>query len=188
MEFSMSLATQVMLDELMKKKGGSSKNVVVSPVSISMVLNMLASGLAGKTLDQFLEILGSENADDLNTESSTIMRLLAPSSDGSNDTVAPPRFPSSHYKLFLDMHRVAPRTRSPMSYVSNRHRQYEEEPSIPKKPEKKGLVFNFVNALWVDHRFPLIPSFKKMASTTYKARVENVDFELEVHFFFFFFN
>ena len=85
------------------------------------------------------------------------------------------------------MHRIAPRTRSPMSYVSNRHRQYEEEPSIPKKPEKKGLVFNFVNALWVDHRYPLIPSFQKMASTTYKARVENVDFELEVHFFLFLF-
>nr|GMN72638.1 hypothetical protein TIFTF001_052884 [Ficus carica] len=67
--------------------------------------------------DQLLEILGSKDAEDLNSKSSTMMSLFAPSSDGSE---------SSDCDSGI----------SPMSSMSS-------------KPQQKGPVFNFVNALWV---------------------------------------
>ncbi|PON40697.1 Serpin domain containing protein [Parasponia andersonii] len=52
MDFCVSAATQLILDEI--KKDGSGENILVSPLSINMMLNMVASGSGGQTLEQFL--------------------------------------------------------------------------------------------------------------------------------------
>ncbi|EXB37633.1 hypothetical protein L484_021839 [Morus notabilis] len=152
MDFCVRMASQVMLNEITSNKDGSnSKNVVLSPLSINMVLNMLASGSSGKTSEQFLDILGSRDLNDLNSNSSTIMSLLVDTTQ--NDTVEPPMAEPVH--------------------IIVRHRKGLL--SVPNKRQGKAPVFNLVNALWVDHRYPLIHSYKEITNTIYKAQVKNVD-------------
>lgn len=164
MDFCVRMASQVMVNEITSNKDDSnSKNVVLSPLSINMVLNMLASGSSGKTSEQFLDILGSRDLNDLNSNSSTIMSLLVDTTQNSqNDIVEPPMADPGHIIV----------------------RHGKGLLSVPKKRQGKAPVFNLVNAIWVDHRYPLIHSYKEITNTIYKAQVKNVDLVHEVHFFF----
>ncbi|KAH7516729.1 serpin-ZXA [Ziziphus jujuba] len=73
MEFCMNVATEGILEALMTNPN---ENVVVSPSSLNVVLNMVASGSNGKTLGQFFRFLGAKNFTDLNSHSSSLMALL----------------------------------------------------------------------------------------------------------------
>ncbi|KAH7848646.1 hypothetical protein Vadar_005585 [Vaccinium darrowii] len=72
MEFCPRIANELMLKEIKK---GSSKNIVFSPLSINIALNMLAAGSIGDTLEYMLGLLGSKNADEINTKSSKMMAV-----------------------------------------------------------------------------------------------------------------
>lgn len=73
MEFCLNVVTEGILEELIKNP---EENVVMSPASMNVLLNMVASGSAGKTLEQFLRILGAKNITDLNSDSLSLMALL----------------------------------------------------------------------------------------------------------------
>lgn len=83
----MNLVTEVILKEI--KEGN--KNVVMSPLSLNLLLNMAASGSRGSTLDQFLEILGSESVADLNSKSSSLISLLSSVNGRSENRSIPQR-------------------------------------------------------------------------------------------------
>ncbi|EXB46023.1 hypothetical protein L484_015884 [Morus notabilis] len=116
MDFCMRVATQLMLDE-MKKEEDSSKNV-------------------------FLEILGYKNDHDLNSDSSTIMSIFAPSSDESESSDhhdadrAPQNSPNDN---------VAPRDRihHPINH------QYQYNPPAPNLPTQAEKVKREVNS-WAE--------------------------------------
>ncbi|XP_062091577.1 serpin-ZX-like [Humulus lupulus] len=80
MDFSTQIATQLILSEINEKNGN---DVLMSPLSINMMLNMVASGSAGETLDQFLKFLGSNGIDELSDMSSEVISLLASNSNRS---------------------------------------------------------------------------------------------------------
>lgn len=137
----MSVAKKVMLKEIKNKYGP--KNVVLSPLSINVFLNMLASGSSGTTLEQFLGFLRCKDLDDLHSKSLTMMSLLVDTTQNSqNNTIG------------LD--------------------------SVPKKRQGKPPLFNCVNALWVDYRYRLKPSYQEITNSIYKAQVKNVDLVNEV--------
>ncbi|KAF4355550.1 hypothetical protein F8388_003131 [Cannabis sativa] len=142
MEFCTQIAAQLILDE-MKKNESSAKNVVMSPLSINLMLNMVAAGAEGNTLEQFLKFLGSQGIEDLNQKSSVMMSLLRYSSGSKAST--PSHVPTIHQKK----------------------RQ--------KRQKQKQPLFSVANALWVHNQFQLIPSFRKITKTIYKAKVKNVD-------------
>uniref|UniRef100_A0A803NSQ3 Serpin domain-containing protein n=1 Tax=Cannabis sativa TaxID=3483 RepID=A0A803NSQ3_CANSA len=95
MEFCTQIAAQLILDE-MKKNESSAKNVVMSPLSINLMLNMVASGAEGNTLEQFLKFQGSQGIEDLNQKSSVMMSLLRSSSGSKAST--PSHVPTIHQK------------------------------------------------------------------------------------------
>ncbi|XP_015895967.2 serpin-ZX [Ziziphus jujuba] len=74
MEFCVKVVTEGILEEL--TKNNPNRNVVMSPASMNVVLNMAASGSAGKTLDQFLGSLGSETITELSCKTSSLMGLF----------------------------------------------------------------------------------------------------------------
>ncbi|KAG5539430.1 hypothetical protein RHGRI_019838 [Rhododendron griersonianum] len=74
MEFCTRLANQLMLKKVEEHE---EKNSVVSPVSINAVLNMVAAGSNGATLDHFFVLLGSKTVKEINSESSKMMAVAA---------------------------------------------------------------------------------------------------------------
>uniref|UniRef100_A0A7N0REG8 Serpin domain-containing protein n=1 Tax=Kalanchoe fedtschenkoi TaxID=63787 RepID=A0A7N0REG8_KALFE len=54
----------------------TSKNLVYSPVSIHVVLSLIAAGTKGQTLDQLLSFLKSKSSDDLGTFVSHLVDVL----------------------------------------------------------------------------------------------------------------
>ncbi|KAI8546143.1 hypothetical protein RHMOL_Rhmol07G0094100 [Rhododendron molle] len=74
MEFCTRLANQLMLKKVEEHE---EKNSVVSPVSINAVLNMVAAGSKGATLDHFFALLESKMVKDINSESSKMMAVAA---------------------------------------------------------------------------------------------------------------
>lgn len=79
MNFCMRLAKKAMLNEL---KTGQNKNILTSPLSFNMVLNMVATGSRGHTLHQLLYSLKSKNEEELMRRSTRLMSL-AVSNGGS---------------------------------------------------------------------------------------------------------
>ncbi|KAI4352347.1 hypothetical protein L6164_006610 [Bauhinia variegata] len=67
-DFCLQLSYNVLLKEIEK---GS--NFVDSPLSLHVILSLIAAGSTGNTLKQLLSFLGSENIDDLNKSSSQII-------------------------------------------------------------------------------------------------------------------
>lgn len=55
---------------------GNNTNIVISPTSMNIILNMAASGSHGKTLEQFLGFLGSKSVAELNSKTSSLMALI----------------------------------------------------------------------------------------------------------------
>ncbi|KAL6982836.1 hypothetical protein U1Q18_016229 [Sarracenia purpurea var. burkii] len=67
---SLSIAKQVVADE------AKDSNLVFSPLSIHVVLSLVAAGSKGPTLDQLLSFLKSKSADDLNSLTSQFITLV----------------------------------------------------------------------------------------------------------------
>ncbi|KDP45580.1 hypothetical protein JCGZ_17187 [Jatropha curcas] len=70
--FGMRIAKHMILQEI---NNGSKQNLVLSPLSLHVLLNLLASGSEGRTLEQMLNFLESESINDLTTQSSQMMDL-----------------------------------------------------------------------------------------------------------------
>eukprot|EP00262_Sarcandra_glabra_P003884 TRINITY_DN14727_c0_g1_i1.p1 TRINITY_DN14727_c0_g1~~TRINITY_DN14727_c0_g1_i1.p1 ORF type:complete len:414 (+),score=74.58 TRINITY_DN14727_c0_g1_i1:106-1347(+) len=75
-DFSLLLAKHLLLSNESKDT-----NLVFSPLSIHVVLSLIAAGSKGKTLEQMLSFLKSEKTEDLNSFSSQIVALVL--TDGS---------------------------------------------------------------------------------------------------------
>lgn len=60
-DVSLTLAKHLLLND-----DGKQKNLVFSPISIQIVLSLLAAGSSGETLDQLLTFLKAKSTDDLN--------------------------------------------------------------------------------------------------------------------------
>ncbi|KAL5550880.1 hypothetical protein UlMin_001056 [Ulmus minor] len=138
MDSCIDLATKVIQKEMMTK----SANIVLSPFSIRLVMNMVASGAGGANLKQFLQFLGYKDIQNLKSNSKTMISLLS----------------SSPKKKFPTKTKV----------VTLRREERLKEP-----------LFSSANALWVDHGWPLIPSFEESVKDIYKAQVKNVDILLK---------
>ncbi|KAF7137345.1 hypothetical protein RHSIM_Rhsim07G0233400 [Rhododendron simsii] len=69
-DFSLALANRVSLSE------SKDSNLVFSPLSIHVVLGLIAAGSAGPTLAQLLSLLNSKSTDDLNSLSSQLVSLV----------------------------------------------------------------------------------------------------------------
>uniref|UniRef100_A0A803NSQ2 Serpin domain-containing protein n=1 Tax=Cannabis sativa TaxID=3483 RepID=A0A803NSQ2_CANSA len=143
MESCTQIVAQLILDEI-EKKESSAKNVLMSPRSINLVVNMLATGAEGKTLKQFLKFLGSKEIKDLNQNSCRMMTLLLTSSVSKASTSSP--LPTIH------------------------------QPKRQKIEQKPPFLVG--NSLWLDNNSQLVPSFKEITQTIYKAKVKNVDLKL----------
>lgn len=74
-DVSLTLAKNVLLSH------GKDSNVVFSPLSIHVVLSLIAAGSNGQTLDQLLSFLKSKTTDELNSLSSQLVDLVF--ADGS---------------------------------------------------------------------------------------------------------
>ncbi|KAH7847821.1 hypothetical protein Vadar_030587 [Vaccinium darrowii] len=72
-----------------EEKNGSPRNFALSPLSIDLVLHMLAAGLQGNTLEQMLKFLRSESRDEILSKSQNMMDVLdtLSSNEGENDNV-----------------------------------------------------------------------------------------------------
>ena len=62
MELGMHMAWQLAHNEINQ---GCNKNVVMSPISMGNALNLLAFGSWGRTLEQFMQLLGAKDLNDL---------------------------------------------------------------------------------------------------------------------------
>lgn len=69
-DFSLALANRLSLSE------SKDSNLVFSPLSIHVVLGLIAAGSAGPTRAQLLSILNSKSTDDLNSLSSQLVSLV----------------------------------------------------------------------------------------------------------------
>ncbi|XP_047319982.1 serpin-ZX-like [Impatiens glandulifera] len=69
-DVSLSLAKQVLL------RHAKHSNSVFSPLSIHVVLSLIASGAKGSTLDELLSYLNSNSSEDLNSLSSQVIALV----------------------------------------------------------------------------------------------------------------
>ncbi|KAF7131601.1 hypothetical protein RHSIM_Rhsim09G0017000 [Rhododendron simsii] len=73
MELCTRMVKQLLLKEV--QEGGNYENLVLSPLSIYVVLNMVAAGSRGLTLEKMLGFLGSKNIDEIKSESLEMMAL-----------------------------------------------------------------------------------------------------------------
>ncbi|KAH7849235.1 hypothetical protein Vadar_015002 [Vaccinium darrowii] len=87
MEFCAKIANQLMLKKI---QNGFSKNIVSSSLSIDAVLNMLAAGSTGRTLERMLSFLGSQSVDEINAKLRKMMAVAEgceSSEDASNGLI-----------------------------------------------------------------------------------------------------
>lgn len=82
MEFCLRVCKEAMVKTI---KAGQNRNIVASPASMNIVLNVAASGSRGKTLEQFLSFLGSKTVADLNSKSSSLMSLVGSKTKNSKE-------------------------------------------------------------------------------------------------------
>lgn len=78
MNFSLKLANYILQKSLISisKNDDDIKNAVCSPVSIDAVLNILALGCRGPTLEQLLQLLGCDTVKDFNATASILAGVL----------------------------------------------------------------------------------------------------------------
>ncbi|KAE9446813.1 hypothetical protein C3L33_21292, partial [Rhododendron williamsianum] len=72
MELCTRMVKQLLLEEVEK---GNYENLVLSPLSIDVVLNMVAAGSRGRTLEKMLGLLGSKNIDEIKSQSLEMMAV-----------------------------------------------------------------------------------------------------------------
>ncbi|KAF6143416.1 hypothetical protein GIB67_029585 [Kingdonia uniflora] len=80
--FSLQLAKLVISTE------SKDSNLVFSPLSIHVVLSLIAAGSKGKTLDQLLSVLGSKSNEDLSSFASAIVALASDASESGGPRVS----------------------------------------------------------------------------------------------------
>ena len=83
-DFCLQLASQVFEEEAPK-----GTNFVASPLSIHVILSLIAAGSTGKTLEQLLFFLGSPSLSHLNLMSSQLISLILKVSGSGNHTGGP---------------------------------------------------------------------------------------------------
>ncbi|KAF7132932.1 hypothetical protein RHSIM_Rhsim09G0017600 [Rhododendron simsii] len=71
-ELCTRMVKQLLLEEVGK---GNYENLVLSPLSIDVVLNMVAAGSRGRTLEKMLGLLGPKNIDEIKSESLEMMAV-----------------------------------------------------------------------------------------------------------------
>ncbi|KAG5540275.1 hypothetical protein RHGRI_020493 [Rhododendron griersonianum] len=72
MELCTRMTKQLLLKEVEK---GNYKNLVLSPLSIDVVLNMVAAGSKGRTLEKILGWLGSKDMEEIKSQSLQMMAV-----------------------------------------------------------------------------------------------------------------
>ncbi|KAL5558180.1 hypothetical protein UlMin_034391 [Ulmus minor] len=117
-DVALSLTKHLLLTE------GKDSNLVLSPLSIHVVLSLIAAGSKGPTLDQLLSFLKSKSNDQLNSFASELVAVVF--ADGSSSG---------------------------------------------------GPRLSFANGVWVEKALPLKPSFKQVVDSSYKASLNQVDFQ-----------
>ncbi|XP_068480716.1 serpin-ZX [Phaseolus vulgaris] len=123
---SISNQTDVALSmtKLLLSKEARDKNFVYSPLSLHVVLSIIAAGSKGPTLDQLLSFLRSKSTDYLNSFASQLVTVVL--SDAS---------PAG------------------------------------------GPRLSFADGVWVEQTLSLLPSFKHVVNSDYKANLASVDFQ-----------
>ncbi|TKY75106.1 Serpin-ZX protein [Spatholobus suberectus] len=112
------------ITKLLLSKEARDKNLVFSPLSLHVVLSIIAAGSKGPTLDQLLSFLRSKSTDHLNSFASQLVSVVL--SDGT---------PAG------------------------------------------GPRLSFADGLWVEQSLCLLPSFKQLVNSDYKATLASVDFQ-----------
>ena len=82
-DFCLELTNQILQNEA--EKG---TNFVASPLSLHVMLGLIAAGSKGQTLQQLLHFLGSTNVGDLNMLSSKTISLASPAEEGDDQNLA----------------------------------------------------------------------------------------------------
>ncbi|EEF38905.1 conserved hypothetical protein [Ricinus communis] len=162
------------------------------------MLNMVASGSKGRTLEQLLsflesdgithltaqssqimdltttiqEFLESENVDDLNTQS------LQARSNPSFLNALGGSFPSINREDSIHGHQIiGPFANTFVAPVLTPVGRFDNgNAGLSIGSGNSGPIISFVNGIWIDYRFNLKPSFKQLAEDVYKAKAESVDF------------
>ncbi|CAK7335293.1 unnamed protein product [Dovyalis caffra] len=119
-----------MTNQILLKQVEKGSNFVSSPLSLHVMLSLVAAGSTGQTLEQLLGFLGSKSIAELNQLSSQINNLVS----------------------------------------------LVEGAETANEPTTGTPTLLFVNGVWVEKSFGLKPSFEEIASDTYKAKTELVDF------------
>ncbi|KAF7143757.1 hypothetical protein RHSIM_Rhsim05G0094700 [Rhododendron simsii] len=74
LDFSTAMAKQLLLEQVEK---GSNDNFALSPISIDVVLTMVAAGSRGRTLERVLALLGAQDIDEIKSSASEMMAVVA---------------------------------------------------------------------------------------------------------------
>ncbi|RDX68247.1 Serpin-ZX [Mucuna pruriens] len=104
-------------------KEASDKNLVFSPLSLHVVLSIIAAGSMGPTLDQLLSFLRSKSTHHLNSFASQLVAVV-----------------------------------------------------LSDAAPAGGPHLSFADGVWVEQSLSLLPSFKQLVNTDYKATLASVDF------------
>ncbi|KAJ1397428.1 Serpin, conserved site [Sesbania bispinosa] len=107
-----------------KESQDINKNIVFSPLSLHLVLSIIAAGSEGPTLHQLLSFLRSKSADHLNSFVSQLVSVV-----------------------------------------------------LSDAAPAGGPRISFADGVWVDQSLSLLPSFKQLLDTDYKATLASVDFQ-----------
>ncbi|KAJ1387930.1 Serpin, conserved site [Sesbania bispinosa] len=106
-----------------KESQDINKNIVFSPLSLHLVLSIIAAGSEGPTLHQLLSFLRSKSTDHLNSFVSQLVSVV-----------------------------------------------------LSDAAPAGGPRISFADGVWVDQSLSLLPSFKQLLDTDYKATLASVDF------------
>ncbi|KAF3450079.1 hypothetical protein FNV43_RR06159 [Rhamnella rubrinervis] len=78
----------LMTNQILQNEAEKGTNFVASPLSLHVMLSLIAAGSKGQTLQQLLQFLGSTNVDDLNLLSSKMINLASPAEEGDDHNLA----------------------------------------------------------------------------------------------------
>ncbi|CAJ2641064.1 unnamed protein product [Trifolium pratense] len=110
-------------NHIFSKQSHQDKNIVLSPLSLQVVLSIIAAGSEGPTQQQLLEFLQSKSTDHLNSFASQLVSVV-----------------------------------------------------LSDAAPAGGPLLSFADGVWVEQTLSLLPSFKQIVSTDYKANLSSVDF------------
>ncbi|KAF7137839.1 hypothetical protein RHSIM_Rhsim07G0078900 [Rhododendron simsii] len=199
MEFCTRISNQLMLKQI-----DDDRNIVTSPLSINVVLNMVAAGSTGGGLEYMLRILGSKNIDEINFKSSEMMAVTAgggssnkakdgptsgrvdrgfhrPEVHGGLAGLTPPSTGNLDWPYQPPSPPLPPLPFSPLGILN---RPYQPFPPVmpvakdggPSNNAEDGPTVVMVNGVWVDQRFPLRQSYKELIRGVHKCEAKTVDF------------